>query len=136
MQCGQHFCFVLGFLEKNRDALSSDLIHLVETSSNKFLRKMFNKELDLSSNTIKSSSNPKMRITISKNASRVSVALEDLDLLHRVSYTNDLFLFCLAANTRQQEACADFDGPVPSVPGLADENTDSLSALFHPLHQT
>eukprot|EP00064_Thunnus_orientalis_P003654 superscaffoldBa00000309_g3665 len=57
-----------GFLEKNRDALSSDLIQLVETSTNKLLKQTFNSEL--SSNTIKSSTNPKMVITVNKNSLR------------------------------------------------------------------
>uniref|UniRef100_A0A4W6DHW4 Myosin VIIBa n=1 Tax=Lates calcarifer TaxID=8187 RepID=A0A4W6DHW4_LATCA len=34
-----------GFLEKNRDALSSDLIQLVETSTNKLLKQVFQKDL-------------------------------------------------------------------------------------------
>nr|XP_020465549.1 unconventional myosin-VIIa-like [Monopterus albus] len=46
----QHFAGVVyydsqGFLEKNRDALSSDLIQLVETSSNKLLKLVFQNEL-------------------------------------------------------------------------------------------
>ncbi|XP_068175182.1 unconventional myosin-VIIa [Antennarius striatus] len=62
----QHFAGVVyydskGFLEKNRDALSSDLIQLVETSTNKLLKQTFHKEL--STGTIKSSVNPRMIIT-------------------------------------------------------------------------
>ncbi|TRY58652.1 hypothetical protein DNTS_024794 [Danionella cerebrum] len=34
-----------GFLEKNRDALSSDVIQLIFTSSNKLLKKIFNSEI-------------------------------------------------------------------------------------------
>ncbi|KAM7388682.1 hypothetical protein PAMP_024842 [Pampus punctatissimus] len=69
----QHFAGVVnydskGFLEKNRDALSSDLIQLVETSTNKLLKEVFNKEL--STGTIKSSANPKMIINMSKNSLR------------------------------------------------------------------
>ncbi|KAJ7993391.1 hypothetical protein DPEC_G00271930 [Dallia pectoralis] len=61
----QHFAGVVyydskGFLEKNRDALSSDLIHLVEMSANKLLKQAFQKELSSNSST---SSNPKMIIT-------------------------------------------------------------------------
>ncbi|XP_076871226.1 unconventional myosin-VIIb [Brachyhypopomus gauderio] len=50
-----------GFLEKNRDALSSDLIQLVETSTNKLLKLIFHN--DISTNEVKSSVNPKMLIT-------------------------------------------------------------------------
>ncbi|XP_062411317.1 unconventional myosin-VIIb [Sardina pilchardus] len=46
----QHFAGVVyydskGFLEKNRDALSSDLIQLVEKSSNKLLKDIFRRDL-------------------------------------------------------------------------------------------
>ncbi|XP_072540215.1 unconventional myosin-VIIb [Salminus brasiliensis] len=50
-----------GFLEKNRDALSSDLIMLVDTSTNKLLKKIFHNEL--STNEVKSRGNSKMIIT-------------------------------------------------------------------------
>ncbi|KAF4079290.1 hypothetical protein AMELA_G00191340 [Ameiurus melas] len=49
-----------GFLEKNRDALSSDLIMLVDTSTNKLLKQIFHS--DLSTNG-KNSANPKMMMT-------------------------------------------------------------------------
>ncbi|XP_060723716.1 unconventional myosin-VIIa [Tachysurus vachellii] len=49
-----------GFLEKNRDALSSDLILLVESSTNKLLKQIFHS--DLSTNG-KSSANPKMMMS-------------------------------------------------------------------------
>uniref|UniRef100_G3NI32 Myosin VIIBa n=1 Tax=Gasterosteus aculeatus aculeatus TaxID=481459 RepID=G3NI32_GASAC len=49
-----------GFLEKNRDAHSSDLINLMETSTNKLLKEAFHNAL--SSSTIKSSGNPRMII--------------------------------------------------------------------------
>ncbi|KAJ8418640.1 hypothetical protein AAFF_G00001390 [Aldrovandia affinis] len=49
-----------GFLEKNRDALSSDIIQLVETSSNKLLKLIF--QADLNSN-VTTNFNPKMIIT-------------------------------------------------------------------------
>ncbi|XP_071779574.2 unconventional myosin-VIIb isoform X1 [Centroberyx gerrardi] len=57
-----------GFLEKNRDALSSDLIQLVQTSTNKLLKQAFHNEL--SSTTVKNSANPKMIITTPKNSLR------------------------------------------------------------------
>uniref|UniRef100_A0A3B1KCJ7 Si:ch73-194h10.2 n=1 Tax=Astyanax mexicanus TaxID=7994 RepID=A0A3B1KCJ7_ASTMX len=50
-----------GFLEKNRDALSLDLILLVETSTNKLLKKIFHSEL--STNDTKGRGNSKMQMT-------------------------------------------------------------------------
>ncbi|XP_063748289.1 unconventional myosin-VIIa [Eleginops maclovinus] len=58
---GEVFYDSKGFLEKNRDTLSSDLIQLVETSSNKLLKLAFHDML--SSSTIKISTNPRMIIT-------------------------------------------------------------------------
>lgn len=39
------FTVHLGFLEKNRDALSSDVIQLMQTSSNKLLKQIFHNEI-------------------------------------------------------------------------------------------
>uniref|UniRef100_A0A3B4WIZ2 Myosin VIIB n=1 Tax=Seriola lalandi dorsalis TaxID=1841481 RepID=A0A3B4WIZ2_SERLL len=68
----KHFAGVVyydsNFLEKNRDSLSSDLIQLVETSTNKLLKLVFHKELQ--SGTIKSSANPKMVIITPKSSVR------------------------------------------------------------------
>lgn len=61
--------FIRGFLGKNRDALSSDLIQLVETSTNKLLKQVFQNEL--SPGTVKSIGNPKMVITSATNSLRV-----------------------------------------------------------------
>ncbi|XP_034556960.1 unconventional myosin-VIIa [Notolabrus celidotus] len=70
----QHFAGVVyydskGFLEKNRDALSTDLIQLMETSTNKLLKQVFQSEL--SSGTIKSKVKAKMiTITTASNSIR------------------------------------------------------------------
>uniref|UniRef100_A0AAV2KT89 Unconventional myosin-VIIa n=1 Tax=Knipowitschia caucasica TaxID=637954 RepID=A0AAV2KT89_KNICA len=58
-----------GFLEKNRDALSSDLIQVVETSDNKLLKQIFHNEVSTNSG-IKSSANPRMIINASKSSLR------------------------------------------------------------------
>ncbi|XP_070765301.1 unconventional myosin-VIIb [Enoplosus armatus] len=65
---GEVFYDSKGFLEKNRDALSSDLIQLVETSTNKLLKQAFHNEL--SSGKIKSSTNPRMIITSANSSLR------------------------------------------------------------------
>ncbi|XP_072294521.1 unconventional myosin-VIIa [Eucyclogobius newberryi] len=57
-----------GFLEKNRDSMSSDLIQVVETSTNKLLKQIFLSEL--SPTSAKHSSNPKMMINASKSSLR------------------------------------------------------------------
>ncbi|XP_051274407.1 unconventional myosin-VIIa-like isoform X3 [Dicentrarchus labrax] len=50
-----------GFLEKNRDAVSSDIIKMVDVSTNKLLRGIF--ETELSTNGVKISNNKKVVIT-------------------------------------------------------------------------
>ncbi|XP_068459277.1 unconventional myosin-VIIb-like [Clinocottus analis] len=50
-----------GFLEKNRDAVSFDIIKMVETSTNKLLRQIF--ESELSTNGVKITNNKKIIMT-------------------------------------------------------------------------
>ncbi|XP_010901250.2 unconventional myosin-VIIa [Esox lucius] len=74
----QHFAGVVhydskGFLEKNRDALSSDIIQLVEVSSNKLLKQAFQNELFSNNSMTSTSTNPKMIIT-PKNSLRQQAA--------------------------------------------------------------
>ncbi|XP_018532939.1 unconventional myosin-VIIa isoform X2 [Lates calcarifer] len=62
----QHFAGVVyydstGFLEKNRDAISSDIIKMVEMSKNKLLRQTF--ETELSTNGLKITNNNKVVMT-------------------------------------------------------------------------
>nr|XP_061834366.1 unconventional myosin-VIIa-like [Nerophis lumbriciformis] len=56
-----------GFLEKNRDTLSDDLIQLVDTSTNKLLKQVFHAQL-----TTKSSGNPRMVVTSANNTLRAT----------------------------------------------------------------
>ncbi|XP_047446348.1 unconventional myosin-VIIa-like isoform X2 [Mugil cephalus] len=51
----------IGFLEKNRDAVSSDIIKMVDNSTNELLRQIFEKEL--TNNEAKNSKNSKVTIT-------------------------------------------------------------------------
>ncbi|XP_019957019.2 unconventional myosin-VIIa-like [Paralichthys olivaceus] len=62
----QHFAGVVyyeskGFLEKNRDAVSYDIIKMIEVSTNKLLRQIF--QTDLSTNGVKITNNTKVIIT-------------------------------------------------------------------------
>lgn len=43
-ELGAGLCFPIGFLEKNRDVLSEDILTLVYSSQNKFLREIFRLE--------------------------------------------------------------------------------------------
>ena len=55
MHKNKNFPFVLGFLEKNRDSFSGDLIQLIQTSSNKFLQTLFAQDLSMGAETRKKS---------------------------------------------------------------------------------
>lgn len=61
-------CFDIGFLEKNRDALSGDIIQLVQTSSNKLLKQIFHNELSTTDGKTTTSN----IIVTPKNSLRVS----------------------------------------------------------------
>lgn len=62
------FTVHLGFLEKNRDALSSDLIQLMQTSSNKLLKQIFHTEIS----TIEVKTSTNHTIVTPKSSLRVS----------------------------------------------------------------
>ncbi|KAM9357798.1 unconventional myosin-VIIb [Symphorus nematophorus] len=69
----QHFAGVVyydskGFLEKNRDTFSSDLIQLLQTSTNKLLKQAFHNVLN--SGTTKTSTNPRMVINAATSSLR------------------------------------------------------------------
>ncbi|XP_051232589.1 unconventional myosin-VIIa [Dicentrarchus labrax] len=69
----KHFAGVVhydsqGFLEKNRDTLSSDLIQLVETSTNKLLKQAFHNDLSCTINI--KNVNPKLNITAATSSLR------------------------------------------------------------------
>uniref|UniRef100_A0A667ZSS2 Si:ch73-194h10.2 n=1 Tax=Myripristis murdjan TaxID=586833 RepID=A0A667ZSS2_9TELE len=102
----QHFAGVVfydskGFLEKNRDALSPDLIQLVQTSSSSLLKQTFHNEL--ASNTVKNSANPKMIITTPKNSLRVSA--QGNDTKKRVPTLTGQFRQSLDALMKTLTAC-------------------------------
>lgn len=58
----------LGFLEKNRDAISFDIIMMVDESTNKLLHQIFEEEL--SANGVKTTKNSRV-IIMSRNTLRV-----------------------------------------------------------------
>uniref|UniRef100_A0AAQ6IUV6 Uncharacterized protein n=1 Tax=Anabas testudineus TaxID=64144 RepID=A0AAQ6IUV6_ANATE len=92
-----------GFLEKNRDTLSSDLVQLVETSTNKLLKQAF--QNDLSSSTSKGGTNPKMTLNMPKNSLRKRVPTlsgqfrQSLDsLMKTLNACQPYFIRCIKPN--------------------------------------
>uniref|UniRef100_H3B7C0 Myosin VIIB n=1 Tax=Latimeria chalumnae TaxID=7897 RepID=H3B7C0_LATCH len=94
-----------GFLEKNRDLLNSDLIHLVHSSTNKFLKTIFQTRLtngpSKKSSQYQISSNQSIRFSDSKK--RLSTLggqfKQSLDLLMKtLSACQPYFIRCLKPN--------------------------------------
>ena len=119
-----------GFLEKNRDALSSNLIQLVETSSNKLLKQIFHNETS-STNNVKSSANPKMIITPG-NSLRVSSFLKtDPVYVHFKKFPFNIsvlwqkadFSSCCSASPQQT---ADSKKRVPTLSGQFRQSLEAL----------
>ena len=48
-----HYQLTLGFLDKNRDSFSADLMQLVHVTQNKFLRTLFAEDISMGSETRK-----------------------------------------------------------------------------------
>ena len=71
-ELGGGLCFPAGFLEKNRDVLSKDILALVRSSQNKFLREIFG----LESSELKRGRGTIVRVTAGSQLFKVgSVAL-------------------------------------------------------------
>uniref|UniRef100_A0A8C2C504 Si:ch73-194h10.2 n=1 Tax=Cyprinus carpio TaxID=7962 RepID=A0A8C2C504_CYPCA len=107
----RHFAGVVyydtkGFLEKNRDALSSDVIQLMQTSSNKLLKQIFHNEL--STAEAKTSSNhaiftPKNSLRVSESKKRVPTLSgqfrQSLDsLMKTLTACQPFFIRCIKPN--------------------------------------
>ncbi|KAL4630719.1 unconventional myosin-VIIa-like [Arapaima gigas] len=105
MQFGiQHFAGAVyydakGFLEKNRDALSQDLLQLMEASTSKLLKQIF--ATDLKTKTA-SSSNPKMTVTIK------STAWQATDTKKRMPTLSSQFRHSLESLMKTLTACQPF----------------------------
>ncbi|KAJ3600120.1 hypothetical protein NHX12_034070, partial [Muraenolepis orangiensis] len=84
-----------GFLEKNRDAFSSDVIELVETSDNQLLKEAFKSEL--SAGPKNSSTNPRLTIKTQKNFIRQGIEGKKRSLIGQFRQSLDALMKTLAA---------------------------------------
>ena len=76
-----------GFLEKNRDSFSADLLQLIHVSKNKFLQQMFSSDLNMGSETRKRTP------TLS---SQFKKSLEQL--MNTLGQCNPFFVRCIKPN--------------------------------------
>ncbi|XP_053186633.1 unconventional myosin-VIIb-like [Scomber japonicus] len=106
-----------GFLEKNRDAVSSDIIKMVEMSKSKLLRQIF--ENELSTNSVKVANNKKIIMT-PKSSLRVQTDKrkqvqtlsgqfrQSLDsLMKTLSFCQPYFIRCFKPNNDKQSQVFD-----------------------------
>uniref|UniRef100_A0A3Q3GNF1 Unconventional myosin-VIIa-like n=1 Tax=Labrus bergylta TaxID=56723 RepID=A0A3Q3GNF1_9LABR len=95
----QHFAGVVyydstGFLEKNRDALSTDLIQMVQTSANKLLKQVFQKELSSSTTKNSQASDGKKRVPTLIGQFRLSLD----SLMKTLTVCQPYFIRCIKPN--------------------------------------
>ncbi|XP_069020490.1 unconventional myosin-VIIa-like [Embiotoca jacksoni] len=106
-----------GFLEKNKDAVSGDLIKMIDTSTNKLLRRIF--ETELSTNGVAITNNKKVIITPKSSLrahtdNRKQVATlsgqfrQSLDsLMKALSVCQPFFIRCFKPNNHKQSEVFD-----------------------------
>uniref|UniRef100_A0A6Q2ZDT3 Uncharacterized protein n=1 Tax=Esox lucius TaxID=8010 RepID=A0A6Q2ZDT3_ESOLU len=104
----QHFAGVVhydskGFLEKNRDALSSDIIQLVEVSSNKLLKQAFQNELF--SNNSMTTADTKKRVPTLSGQFRQSLDA----LMKTLTVCQPYFIRCIKPNDFKKPMLFDRD---------------------------
>ncbi|KAF3858547.1 hypothetical protein F7725_011748 [Dissostichus mawsoni] len=86
-----------GFLEKNRDAVSSDMINMVKKTKNMLLQQIFEEEL--STNNVKISNNKKIVMT-PNNSLRFRQSLDSL--MKALSACQPSFIRCFKPNNEKQ----------------------------------
>uniref|UniRef100_A0A8C5BBM4 Myosin VIIBa n=1 Tax=Gadus morhua TaxID=8049 RepID=A0A8C5BBM4_GADMO len=115
----RHFAGVVfydsqGFLEKNRDALSADVIELVETSTNQLLKQAF--KTDLAPGTARGGGNSRMTMTTPKNSLRkrsptlIGQFRKSLEaLMKALAACQPYFIRCIKPNDLKQPEFFDRD---------------------------
>lgn len=91
-------CCPIGFLEKNRDTFSADLLQLIHISSNRFLQLLFSDDIGMGSETRKRT--PTLSTQFKKS----------LDLLMRtLSSCQPFFIRCIKPNEYKKPMVKDFN---------------------------
>uniref|UniRef100_A0A8C9FNF7 Myosin VIIA n=1 Tax=Pavo cristatus TaxID=9049 RepID=A0A8C9FNF7_PAVCR len=106
-----------GFLEKNRDTLHGDIIQLVHSSKNKFIKQIFQADVAMGAETRKRSP------TLSSQFKR------SLELLMRtLSVCQPFFVRCIKPNEYKKPMSL-FPEPVIKIPQLLGQETENWEAL-------
>ncbi|CAB1325889.1 unnamed protein product [Coregonus sp. 'balchen'] len=149
----RHFAGVVhydskGFLEKNRDALSSDILKLIDTSTNKLLRQIFEKEL--SANVVKNPASnnrivmtPKSSLRAAQTDGRRQVSTlsgqfrQSLDsLMKALSICQPHFIRCFKPNDDKKSMVFDRDLCIRQLRYSGMIDTIKIRKLGYPIRHT
>lgn len=78
-----------GFLEKNRDTVSMDILELIRKSSNKLLKQIFEKEINV--NSVNNSNKINKAVMTPKNSLRVRDIYKNDLHLHAHQYPDNVY---------------------------------------------
>ncbi|TMS09553.1 hypothetical protein E3U43_002212 [Larimichthys crocea] len=135
-----------GFLEKNKDAVSPDVIKMVEASANKLLHQIF--ENDLSTNGVKISNNKKvvitpkssLRGTVDKHKQVATLSgqfRQSLDsLMKALSICHPFFIRCFKPNNDKQSKMFDRELCMRQLRYSGMMDTIRIRKLGYPIRHT
>uniref|UniRef100_A0A674CJZ3 Unconventional myosin-VIIa-like n=1 Tax=Salmo trutta TaxID=8032 RepID=A0A674CJZ3_SALTR len=140
----RHFAGVVyydsrGFLEKNRDTLSSDIIKLIDTTTNKLLRQIF--EAQLSANVVKNPASNNRIVMTPKSSLRVSTLSgqfrQSLDsLMKALSICQPHFIRCFKPNDNKKSMCFDRNLCIRQLRYSGMIDTIRIRKLGYPIRHT
>uniref|UniRef100_A0A6Q2XMF1 Myosin VIIBb n=1 Tax=Esox lucius TaxID=8010 RepID=A0A6Q2XMF1_ESOLU len=128
-----------GFLEKNRDALSSDIIKLINTSTNKLLQQIFEKEL--TNNVAKNPASNGRIVMTPVSSLRISTLSgqfrQSLDSLMKALYIcQPFFIRCFKPNDDKQSMVFDRDLCMRQLHYSGMMDTIRIRKLGYPIRHT
>uniref|UniRef100_A0A8C8MGX3 Myosin VIIBb n=1 Tax=Oncorhynchus tshawytscha TaxID=74940 RepID=A0A8C8MGX3_ONCTS len=129
----RHFAGVVyydsrGFLEKNRDTLSSDIIKLIDTTTNKLLRQIF--ETQLSANAAQTDG----RKQVSTLSGQFRQSLDSL--MKALSICQPHFIRCFKPNDNKKSMCFDRDLCIRQLRYSGMIDTIRIRKLGYPIRHT
>ncbi|XP_031721181.1 unconventional myosin-VIIb-like isoform X1 [Anarrhichthys ocellatus] len=147
----RHFAGVVyydseGFLEKNRDAVSFDIIKMIEMTTNKLLRQVF--ETELSTNGVKISNNkkiimtPKTSLRVQTDNRKQAATLsgqfrQSLDsLMKALSACQPFFIRCFKPNNEKQSKAFDRELCMRQLRYSGMMDTIRIRKLGYPIRHT
>lgn len=113
-------CILSGFLEKNRDSLSMDIMELIQKSSNKMLKQIFEKETN--TNSVKNNNKINKIIMTPKSSLRVW-DIYMVNWQYWLDNGNSFAIYCLFCVTQQVN---DSRRQISTLSGQFRQSLDSL----------